>query len=160
MSKQRDKPMIRCSTCQQLFHGGRYLLYNDIRWSTLLLDCVQCLPKPLLFGDNFGTFTCSICNDGTESYERKGLSWIIIVHLVIYNLIKKAQIEDSKKPEKDRREHYYFRWKEDVCAFIDDYWDYLLPDKQRKMNIYVKSPWFIYAASFFYRVRYLEQHHC
>ncbi|KAG1175126.1 hypothetical protein G6F70_004380 [Rhizopus microsporus] len=110
-----DKPMIRCSTCQQLFHG----------------DCVQCLPKPLLFGDNFGTFTCSICNDGTESYERKGLSWIIIVHLVIYNLIKKAQIEDSKKPEKDRREHYYFRWKEDVCAFIDDYWDYLLPDKQR-----------------------------
>lgn len=119
------------------------------RWSTLLLDCVQCLPKPLLFGDNFGTFTCSICNDGTESYERKGLSWIIIVHLVIYNLIKKAQIEDSKKPEKDRREHYYFRWKEDVCAFIDDYWDYLLPDKQRKMNIYVKSPRFIYAASFF-----------
>ncbi|CEG80637.1 hypothetical protein RMATCC62417_14940 [Rhizopus microsporus] len=110
-----DKPMIRCSTCQQLFHG----------------DCVQCLPKPLLFGDNFGTFTCSICNGGTESYERKGLSWIIIVHLVIYNLIKKAQIEDSKKPEKDRREHYYFRWKEDVCAFIDDYWDYLLPDKQR-----------------------------
>ncbi|CEJ01393.1 hypothetical protein RMCBS344292_15420 [Rhizopus microsporus] len=66
-----DKPMIRCSTCQQLFHG------------------------------------------------------------VIYNLIKKAQIEDSKKPEKDRRDHYYFRWKEDVCAFIDDYWDYLLPDKQR-----------------------------
>ncbi|KAG1105418.1 hypothetical protein G6F39_000494 [Rhizopus arrhizus] len=111
-----DKPMIRCIQCQQLFHG----------------DCIHCLPKPLLFGDNFGTFTCSICSDsGSEIYERKGLSWIIIVHLVIYNLIKKAQVEDAKKPDKEKREHYYFRWKEDVCAFIDDYWGYLLPDKQR-----------------------------
>lgn len=88
------------------------------------------MEKPLLYGDTFGTFHCSICNDGQETFQRKGLSWIAIVHLVIYNLIKKAQVEDAKKDEKDRREHYYFRWKEDVCAFIDDYWDYLVPDKQ------------------------------
>ncbi|KAG2228719.1 hypothetical protein INT48_003861 [Thamnidium elegans] len=90
--------------------------------------------KPLLYGDTFGTFHCSICNEGQETFQRKGLSWIAIVHLVIYNLIKKAQIEDAKKDEKDRREHYYFRWKEDVCAFIDDYWDYLVPDKQRSLT--------------------------
>ncbi|KAI9366273.1 hypothetical protein BD770DRAFT_1323 [Pilaira anomala] len=90
--------------------------------------------KPLLYGDTFGTFHCSICNQGQETFERKGLSWIAIVHLVIYNLIKRAQVEDAKKDEKDRREHYYFRWKEDVCAFIDDYWDYLVPDKQRSLT--------------------------
>lgn len=126
--------MIRCIQCQQLFHGSKLIVLNTYNSLILfLLDCINCLPKPLLFGDIFGTFTCSICSDsGSETYERKGLSWIIIVHLVIYNLIKKAQVEDAKKPDKEKREHYYFRWKEDVCAFIDDYWDYLLPDKQSK----------------------------
>lgn len=90
--------------------------------------------KPLLLGDVFGTFHCSVCNQGDETFERKGLSWISIVHLVIYNLIRKAQIEDAKKAPEDRRDHYYFRWKEDVCAFIDDYWDYLVPDKQRSLT--------------------------
>lgn len=90
--------------------------------------------KPLLYGDTFGTFHCSVCNQGSETFERKGLSWIAIVHLVIYNLIKKAQVEDSKKAEKDRRDHYYFRWKEDVCAMIDDYWDYLMPEKTSKVT--------------------------
>ncbi|KAI9277419.1 hypothetical protein BY458DRAFT_567682 [Sporodiniella umbellata] len=104
--------MIQCSTCQQYFHG----------------DCITCLSKPLLFGDIFGQFTCSTCNS-TETFERKNLSWIIIVHLVIYNLVHSAKLEDNKKTTK--REHYYFRWKEDICAFIDDYWDYLLPGKQR-----------------------------
>ncbi|KAI7901112.1 uncharacterized protein BX663DRAFT_514958 [Cokeromyces recurvatus] len=90
--------------------------------------------KPLLFGDTFGVFNCSVCNEGPETFQRKGLSWISIVHLVIYNLIRNAQIEDEKKPKKDRRDHYYFRWKEDVCAFIDNYWDYLIPDKQRSLT--------------------------
>ncbi|KAI9254338.1 hypothetical protein EDC94DRAFT_662324 [Helicostylum pulchrum] len=113
-----DQPVIRCEKCRQFFHG----------------DCISCMGKPLLYGDTFGTFYCSICNEGQETFQRKGLSWIAIVHLVIYNLIKKAQVEDAKKDEKDRREHYYFRWKEDVCAFIDDYWDYLVPDKQRSLT--------------------------
>ncbi|KAI8982518.1 hypothetical protein BDB01DRAFT_835959 [Pilobolus umbonatus] len=99
-----------------------------------MLDCIHCLPNPLLFADTFGIFRCSVCNQGPETFERKGLSWITIVHLVIYNLIKKAQIDDAKKPKKDRREHYYFRWKEDVCAFIDRYWDYFIPDKQRSLT--------------------------
>jgi hypothetical protein len=59
---------------------------------------------------------------------------VTIVHWVIYHLVRKAQIEDAKKPKKEQREHYYFRWKEDVCAFIDDYWDYLAPEKQSKVD--------------------------
>jgi hypothetical protein len=92
--------------------------------------------KPLLFGDTFGTFTCSVCAQGQETFQRRNLSWIAIVHLVIYNLIKNAQIDDAKKAKKDKREHYYFRWKEDVCAFIDEYWDYLVPEKQSKTRVY------------------------
>ncbi|CAO3690343.1 unnamed protein product [Rhizopus stolonifer] len=107
--------MIQCSTCQQYFHR----------------DCITCLSKPLLFGDIFGTFKCSVCND-SESFDRKNLSWIVIVHLVIYNLIYSAQLLNQQQKRADKkREHYYFQWKEDVCAFIDDYWDYLLPGKQR-----------------------------
>ena len=89
-----------------------------------------------MFGDIFCTFQCSVCNQGPETFERKSLSWVAIVHLVIYHLIRKAQIEDETKAPKDKREHYYFRWKEDVCAFIDEHWDYLVPDKQRKPSLF------------------------
>ncbi|KAI8969089.1 hypothetical protein BDF20DRAFT_916484 [Mycotypha africana] len=62
------------------------------------------------------------------------MSWVTIVHLTIYNLIKNAQIDNERKPKKDRREHFYFRWKDDVCAFIDDYWEYFTPGKQRSIT--------------------------
>lgn len=29
-------------------------------------------------------------------------------------------------------EQQYFRWKEEICKFIFEYWSYLLPDKERK----------------------------
>ncbi|KAL9555086.1 hypothetical protein MBANPS3_002509 [Mucor bainieri] len=107
--------MLQCDQCRQWFHR----------------NCIKCLPKPLLFGDTFGVFHCSVCNQAPETFERRPSSWVTIVHLVIYNLIRNAQLDNARKPKKDRREHFYFRWKEDVCAFIDDYWDYLCPEKQR-----------------------------
>lgn len=55
------------------------------------------------------------------------------MHLVIYNLITKQSILDKDKPENERH-HGFFRWKDDICAFIDDYWDYLLPGKKRKYS--------------------------
>ncbi|KAF9366435.1 hypothetical protein BGX34_002710 [Mortierella sp. NVP85] len=45
---------------------------------------------------------------------------VILVHLVLYNLME-------SHPEQN-----YFRWKEEICKFIDDYWAYLLPDKERE----------------------------
>ncbi|KAF9958487.1 hypothetical protein BGZ65_001410 [Modicella reniformis] len=44
---------------------------------------------------------------------------VILVHLVLYNLM-------DSHPEQQ-----YFRWKEEICKFIDDYWAYLLPDKEQ-----------------------------
>ncbi|KAF9435927.1 Cysteine-rich protein 2-binding protein [Entomortierella beljakovae] len=95
--------MLPCQKCGQLFHSG----------------CVSCLTKPLLKGDEFFKFECSVCNQGAEVFERAALSWAILVHLVLYNLM-------DAHPEQQ-----YFRWKEEICKFIDDYWSYLLPDKER-----------------------------
>ncbi|KAG0322378.1 Cysteine-rich protein 2-binding protein [Podila horticola] len=101
--KGLDEPMLRCQKCQQLFHSG----------------CVNCLTKPLLKGDEFFKFECSICTQGPEFFERAALSWVILVHLVLYNLM------DANPTQK------YFRWKEEICKFIFDYWSYLLPDKEQ-----------------------------
>ncbi|ORZ16651.1 hypothetical protein BCR41DRAFT_352901 [Lobosporangium transversale] len=95
--------MLPCQKCGQLFHSG----------------CVSCLPKPLLKGDEFFKFECSVCTQGPEFFERAVLSWVILVHLVLYNLM-------DAHPEQQ-----YFRWKEEICKFIDDYWSYLLPDKEQ-----------------------------
>ncbi|KAH8552572.1 hypothetical protein BGW37DRAFT_489461 [Umbelopsis sp. PMI_123] len=104
--------MVQCQQCQQYFHR----------------DCVKCLPKPLLFGDDFLEFTCSVCTQKEEKYVRQSMAWITVVQLVLYNLMRR-QDPDTDFP-KDR-DHHYFRWKEDICAFIDDYWEYLNPGKQK-----------------------------
>ncbi|KAL1919337.1 uncharacterized protein VTP21DRAFT_2030 [Calcarisporiella thermophila] len=98
--------MLRCKHCRQLFHP----------------DCVQCLPNPPLHGDSFYEFTCSVCTKGTEHYHRLPMSWMVAVHLVIYHLMKSF-------PEKE-----YFRWKEDICALIDEYWDFLVPGKAKSQT--------------------------
>ncbi|KAI9011928.1 hypothetical protein CLU79DRAFT_839211 [Phycomyces nitens] len=59
------------------------------------------------------------------------MSWMTIVHLVIYNLMRRQSIEATKIKDRD---HKFFRWKEDVCAFIEDHWHYLAPDKQRSLT--------------------------
>ncbi|KAG0068537.1 Cysteine-rich protein 2-binding protein, partial [Podila epicladia] len=75
--------------------------------------------EPLLKGDEFFKFECSVCTQGPEFFERAALSWVILVHLVLYNLM------DANPTQK------YFRWKEEICKFIFDYWSYLLPDKEQ-----------------------------
>ncbi|KAF9545953.1 Cysteine-rich protein 2-binding protein [Mortierella hygrophila] len=98
-----DEPMLPCQKCGQLFHS----------------DCVSCLTKPLLKGDEFFKYECSVCTQGPEFFERAALSWVILVHLVLYNLM-------DAHPEQQ-----YFRWKEEICKFIFEYWSYLLPDKEQ-----------------------------
>ncbi|KAI9260629.1 hypothetical protein BDA99DRAFT_512688 [Phascolomyces articulosus] len=112
-----DKPMTHCESCQQLFHAG----------------CIKCLPNPLLFGDNFLTFRCSVCTQDDEEYHRNNMSWVAVVHLVIYNLMVRMDLRDKNKPE-DKKGQKYFRWKDDICAFIDEYWDYLVPGKKRSIT--------------------------
>jgi len=51
---------------------------------------------------------------------------VILVHLVLYNLM-------DAHPDQQ-----YFRWKEEICKFIFEYWSYLLPDKERKWTAQVE----------------------
>ncbi|KAJ2863805.1 hypothetical protein GGH94_003353 [Coemansia aciculifera] len=96
--------MLRCSGCQQLFH-----------W-----DCVSCLKAKPLYGDSFYQFKCSVCNGGgSEEYRRDTLSWVQVIYVVLYHLIK-------TEPEKQ-----YFRWRENICATISDNWEGLMPGKAK-----------------------------
>ncbi|KAJ2689444.1 hypothetical protein IWW39_001469 [Coemansia spiralis] len=96
--------MLRCSGCQQLFH-----------W-----DCVGCLKSKPLYGDSFYRFSCSVCNGGgSEEYKRDTLSWVQVIYVVLYHLIK-------TEPEKP-----YFRWRENICATINDNWEGLMPGKAK-----------------------------
>ncbi|KAG0230256.1 Cysteine-rich protein 2-binding protein [Actinomortierella wolfii] len=57
--------------------------------------------------------------EGIYCYCGKDKGPVILVHLVLYNLM------DASPEQK------YFRWKEEICKFIDDYWSYLLPEKEQ-----------------------------
>ncbi|KAH0514668.1 Cysteine-rich protein 2-binding protein [Microtus ochrogaster] len=74
-----------------------------------------------LKGDNFFRFTCSDCSaDGKEQSERLKLTWQQVVMLAMYNL----SLEGSGRQG-------YFRWKEDICAFIEKHWTFLLGNRKK-----------------------------
>lgn len=86
---------------------------------------IERIPKDalILHGDTFFTLTCEECSsNGQARFERQLLSWRNATHLVLYHL----HTTDSSKR--------YFRWKEDICAFIDTHWDGLLPAKAKGVN--------------------------
>ncbi|XP_038659746.1 cysteine-rich protein 2-binding protein isoform X2 [Scyliorhinus canicula] len=72
-------------------------------------------------GDNFFRFSCSDCaEDGKEHFERLKLTWQQVVMLAMYNL----SLEGTGRQG-------YFRWKEDICAFIDKHWAFLLGNRKK-----------------------------
>ncbi|MEQ2285829.1 Cysteine-rich protein 2-binding protein [Ameca splendens] len=78
-----------------------------------------------LKGDNFFKFLCSECSeDGKESFERMRLTWQQVVMLAMYNL----SLEGTGRQG-------YFRWKEDICAFIGRHWNFLLGNRGRHYHV-------------------------
>ncbi|XP_056266865.1 cysteine-rich protein 2-binding protein-like [Pseudoliparis swirei] len=72
-----------------------------------------------LKGDNFFKFICC-SEDGKESFERMRLTWQQVVMLAMYNL----SLEGTGRQG-------YFRWKEDICAFIGRHWTFLLGARKK-----------------------------
>ncbi|XP_062986112.1 cysteine-rich protein 2-binding protein isoform X2 [Elgaria multicarinata webbii] len=74
-----------------------------------------------LKGDNFFKFTCCVCSEeGKEQFERLRLTWQQVVMLAMYNL----SLEGTGRQG-------YFRWKEDICAFIEKHWSFLLGNRKK-----------------------------
>ncbi|CAB3978584.1 cysteine-rich 2-binding [Paramuricea clavata] len=97
--------MLKCSKCQKLFH------------STCLKN-----GRPSNFkGDIFFEFTCVKCSDtGKEESKRKSMNWLQVVYLALYNLICRGSGRKG-----------YFRWKDDLCQFIEQNWNIFHADKKK-----------------------------
>uniref|UniRef100_F6RU68 N-acetyltransferase domain-containing protein n=1 Tax=Ciona intestinalis TaxID=7719 RepID=F6RU68_CIOIN len=86
-------------------------------------NCLHSGPPNSVLGDNYFTFMCSSCNGGKETYTRMKVTWIQVVSLSLYNL---AQTSMGKQG--------FFKWKEDICLFIDKHWDSFFGESKKKTN--------------------------
>ncbi|KAI9145467.1 hypothetical protein BKA69DRAFT_1047825 [Paraphysoderma sedebokerense] len=116
---------------------GRYCYCGNNRklclidWNFLHLECVSnSVSKPLFLGDTFYDFLCAVCNNGNEIYSRVTMSWASAVHLALYNLTERYKNENIRDQyySNDRQ---FFRWKEDICEFIDQHFSLMFPGRVR-----------------------------
>ncbi|XP_029450329.1 cysteine-rich protein 2-binding protein isoform X2 [Rhinatrema bivittatum] len=78
-------------------------------------------PPSYLKGDNFFRFTCSDCSEERkEQFDRLRLTWQQVVMLAMYNLSLEGMGRQG-----------YFRWKEDICSFIEKHWTFLLGNRKK-----------------------------
>ncbi|XP_067027578.1 cysteine-rich protein 2-binding protein-like isoform X4 [Acropora muricata] len=102
---EKASNMLQCSLCRKMFHFG----------------CLKSGKPSLLAGDVFFDLTCASCSsDGEETCMRQSISWIQAVYLSLYNLYSTS-----------RGRKGYFRWREDICQFIDRHWMVLFPKKKK-----------------------------
>ncbi|ORX49791.1 hypothetical protein DM01DRAFT_1337934 [Hesseltinella vesiculosa] len=105
------KSMAQCNQCRQWYHCG----------------CMPCLEKrPLMFGDVFYDFVCSICSQGEEKFGHDTLSWSGAVQLVLYHLTRQKRLGTGKQQDR-----YYFRFTSEVCEWLENEWDRLLKDRHK-----------------------------
>lgn len=106
-----------------------------------------------MHGDHFYNYLCVDCSETkSELFERLPMSWCSIIQLVLYHTAHNTDNEGHILDEPDlltveetrlgkraggtehvlqnRREGFY-RWKEDICRIIDEWWDRLAPGRAR-----------------------------
>ncbi|KAJ2853097.1 hypothetical protein J3B02_003291, partial [Coemansia erecta] len=73
------------------------------------------------YSEDDAMLKCESCSQlfHWKEYERDTLSWVQVVYLVLYHLVR---TEPDKK---------YFRWRENICATISNNWEGLMPGKAK-----------------------------
>ena len=113
---------VWCKYCD-LPTNSSNALQCDSCGGSVHFNCLQNGKPSIYEGDVLFDFICKHCRDGREIVKRMKLSWVQVIHLVLYVLTVK---ENGRQG--------FFRWKDEICCFINQHWNSLLPGKAKTSN--------------------------
>lgn len=113
--------VIMCSVC--IVNRGAHRMNVGVRCFFLSTECVRCLEWPLLRGDLFYNYRCSICTRGPEYLRRLRLSWVDVADLLMYQL-------HLTQPNKE-----FFQTRSEIFPYLDSIWSLLqVPHEVRPLE--------------------------
>lgn len=134
-------PELKCNDCDQFIYSSTKVFKNSFFYLF-----IEIFSDKILIGDTFYIYSCPSCST-SEAFERLPMSWYThmnsehfvfnnlfisrFCHVIRSNLIQLVLYHLWMKGDK---KHRYFRWKEDICALIEDKWDDLIPAKTSNLK--------------------------
>lgn len=112
----------RCKYCLKQVSADEVDVFLCERCTSFAeMDCMRIDKPPHLKGDYLFLYECSDCSfEKKDILTRMKLSWVQVIHLALYNLTVSAAGRQG-----------FFRWKEDICQFIEKNWTHLMPDREK-----------------------------
>eukprot|EP00834_Sanchytrium_tribonematis_P002817 NODE_95_length_21511_cov_0.501168.p6 type:complete len:363 gc:universal NODE_95_length_21511_cov_0.501168:17882-18970(+) len=134
-----------CKMCNIKLVNEEFTFLTCIKCNSVVHpECCSIFPKDylekgILLGDRYFQYTCIMCHPDGEILKRPTVMWLAYVELVLYHLFRTSPgIQDGStfwKMNMKLLPIRYYDAKDEIFPLIEEYWEFLMPKKDRPKQL-------------------------